>query len=504
MAARIRSAERSPVETLRSWLHDENDPGWAITQVVVTILILSSVAILGAEIWWDDDSLLLARLEIFDKVVLWLLVVELSARVLTYQPPETVFYAGSPTQRIYWEVVGRLRFLTGPLNLIDLLSVLAVVPALRSLRALRLLRLLRSTRVFQYSSPFSGLARALTDNRLPFIFALSFLGVVVVTFGTTIYMIERHANDGITTLADGLWWSIVTLTTVGFGDIAPVTSVGRMVAAVLMVLGMFTLALFAGIVGNTMLNVVMTMRQEEFRMSGYVDHVVVCGYDPAAKSLLADLTAELGSTYADRMVVFAKGERPADLPSDFSWVSGEAARESELAKVRMDKAAIAVIVAEHGVSAQTADATTVLTAFTIRRYVARHCADRARPLYLLAEILDSENAGHAQTAGCDEVIETKRVGYALLAHATSMPGTAEVLSRVAERGAQSLYVSRKGIAEAGTFLQVLEDLKLSHGVLVVGYRDLKTGAHHVNPDATQMIPAGSKVLYFSSRAEPEL
>ena len=84
--------------------------------------------------------------------------------------------------------------------------------------------------------------------------------------GISIYMAEHNVNDNVQALSDDL---------VGFGhsddrrygDISPITSIGRIVAGALMIAGMFTLALFAGIVGQTLLSSVLSLREEQFRMS---------------------------------------------------------------------------------------------------------------------------------------------------------------------------------------------------------------------------------------------
>ncbi len=489
---------------LQACFHDPEHPSWVIVQALVGVLVVVSIGLLVAELAWEDDVAILQELEYIDDVVLWIFVVELALRVITFVPPELSFYRAGVLSRLRGHVFGRLRFLLQPLNLADALAVLAVIPALRGLRALRLLRLLRGMKLFRYASPLAGLARSFADNRLPFVLAFSFLSLTVVMFGTTIYMVEHRFNDSVETLADGYWWAIVTLTTVGFGDIAPVTAVGRAIAAILMVIGMFTLALFAGIVGHTLLGVIMTIRSEEFRMGGELNHLVVCGYDPEGRQLLRELVAEVGRTFEGRLVVFAPGDRPADLPHEFAWVAGNPTKESELGKVRMGHAAVAIIVGSRAVSPAQADAITILTAFTIRSFMHKVdvAAARARPLYVIAEVLDSENVAHARDAGCDEVIETTRLGFSLLAHATSMPGTAEVLSKVAARGAQSLYV---GEPEPGpwldrTFGELVEHFKSVSDILVIGVRDAQTGAHRLNPPMDYRLRSGEQLLYLAERA----
>ena len=124
------------------------------------------------------------------------------------------------------------------------------------------------------------------------------------------------------------------------------------------------------------------------------------------------------------LILLSIGLFVVEVPHQFTWVSGDPTKESELDKVRLDHASAAIIVGSRDMIPQQADAITILTAFTIRRYLRQKDSHghRVRPLYIVAEVLDAENVDHARTAGADEVIETNRLGFSLLAHAIVMPG----------------------------------------------------------------------------------
>jgi voltage-gated potassium channel len=478
----------TPLGAVHAAFHRPETRIHRVVQTTVWILILVSIAVLGVEWFVDLDPDTASRLQTLDRGILALFALELVLRVGSYRPPSVDLFRWSRARRLRAHLLGRLRFTLRPLILIDVLTVAAVVPALRGLRALRLLRLVRTTRVFPYGDPFRGLDRAVRENALLFTFALSLLGVTVLLGGVTIFLVEGRTNPTIHGVGDGLWWALVTLTTVGFGDISPHTTLGRVVGGVLMVAGLFNLALFAGIVGNTLLAAVLTIREEQVRLSGYVDHYVICGYDLGARMLLDALVAEMPAG-APSLVLFAEGERPPDVPPEFQWVNGDPTKESELDKVRMTHARAAVLVGPRGVRPQVADATTILTAFTIRSYMKARAPDRARPLYVVAEILDAENVGHAEAAGADEVIETTRLGFSLLSHALAIPGTADVMSRVATAGAHSVYVGRAPDAAGlpAPFGEVVARVKQATGALVIGVRDRASGEDEINP------PAGSEV-----------
>ncbi len=484
-------------QAIHSAFHRPSAQSYRVVHGVVWGLIVLSIALFGLDLVVGEQGAAATTLLVVDRVVLGLFVVEISLRILSFRPAKLDLFELSPSQRLRVHVLGRLLYCLRPLNLVDILTCLAVVPAFRGLRALRLLR---TVRVFRYSNPFQAMVGMFQQNGLLYGFAFSLLGTATLVGGVSITLIEQSANPDITTLGDGIWWALVTLTTVGFGDITPITPLGRVVGGVLMVVGMFTLALFAGIVSRTLLHAVWRLREEQIRMSTYIDHIVICGYDAGSRMLLDALAQEVDPDHTS-VLVFADGEHPQDFPPDVTWVRGDPTKESELAKVRLDHARAAIIVGSRAVPPQHADATTILTAFTIRSWLARQpeAPRRKRPLYLVAEILDSENVAHAKTAGADEVIETTRLGFSLVAHAVTMPGTAAVLGSVAVSGAHNLYVGPPPLELElpATFAAAAGLVKSKLGAMVIGVHIDETGTDLVNPSNDTIISTGQQLIYLA-------
>lgn len=141
-------------------------------------------------------------------------------------------------------------------GLVDLLSILptfveVMLPGAASLRVVRMLRLLRVFRVLKlvgFLREAQILKDALWSSRRKIVVFLSAVLVLVTLLGTVVYIIE-DAEAGFTSIPRSIYWAIVTVTTVGYGDIAPQTVLGQMIASLMMILGYAILAVPTGIVG---------------------------------------------------------------------------------------------------------------------------------------------------------------------------------------------------------------------------------------------------------------
>lgn len=488
---------------LHAAFHERETPAYRYVQGAIWALILISVLLLVVEALLPAGSPAGPVVRAVDRGLLSVFAVEILLRVGSYRPPVLKVFRRPRMGTLRTHVTGRLRYLVRPIMLIDILAVLALFPELRGLRALRLLRLLRSNRLFRYHNPFSIVLQAFEENAVLFALAFGGLGAATLLGGTSMYLVEVRDNDAIASVVDGMWWALVTTTTVGFGDIAPVTGLGRLVGAGMMVAGMFTLALFAGIVGSSLVSSVVSVREEQFRMSEYVNHIVVCGYDQTTHMMLDALSAELDLD-EKRVVLFDNHERPRDVPPEFLWVRGDPTKESELDKVRLTHAAAVIVPGERDTSPQAADARSILITFTIRSHLDRqpvHVRRRRFPLYVVVEILDSENVDHARTAGADEVLETRKIGYAMIAHAVGYHGTATAMSRVLLSGAHNVYVGvlPAGRTEPVAFGELLVEMQLSkRGGLVVGLRT-PDGDEVINPPKDYMLQPDAQLLYLAEQ-----
>lgn len=210
---------------------------------------------------------------LFDIALLWAIVLSVLAVMLESVREINAVY-GYYLRIVEWgftalfllEYVARLvvvrRPLTYAFSLLGIIDFLSVVPTLISLaiagnqyllviRTLRLLRVFRIFKLGQFVGEGEFIVTALKASRYKIMVFLTAVLTLVIIIGTLMYVIEGGQN-GFTSIPKSIYWAIVTLTTVGYGDISPTTVLGQTLASVLMILGYAIIAVPTGIVSAQM------------------------------------------------------------------------------------------------------------------------------------------------------------------------------------------------------------------------------------------------------------
>ena len=164
----------------------------------------------------------------------------------------------------------RLRYMRSGMALIDLAAILPsylpmILPVnLVGLRAIRLVRLLRIFKLNRYSEALLGIATVLRRKSKEMLAAMFFVAILLVIASLLIYYAEHDAQpEAFANAFSGLWWAVATLTTVGYGDIYPVTATGRVLGAVIAILGIGMVALPTGILSSGFMELISRQRDRD-------------------------------------------------------------------------------------------------------------------------------------------------------------------------------------------------------------------------------------------------
>lgn len=152
-----------------------------------------------------------------------------------------------------WVVRRRWRYARSFFGVIDLISILPayislLLPGSHYLMTVRLMRMFRVLKMAEYIGEAGVLMNALSASRRKIMIFFSAVLALVCVEGTIVYVIEHDANPGYSNIPQSIYWAIVTITTVGYGDIAPVTVLGKIMASVIMLTGFAIIAVPTGIV----------------------------------------------------------------------------------------------------------------------------------------------------------------------------------------------------------------------------------------------------------------
>lgn len=238
----------APSMSLRRWVFERLDPsarpgGLSLANKVLTIAIIVSVASAILETEVSLAQRFAAAFAVSEVVFTALFLTEYVLRI--WIAPEDPRYAQP--------VTGRLKWMMTPTAIID---IVALIPALifvgagpvYILRLFRLARILRIAKLGRMSSAISLMGDAIAERRFELLLSLAVAMVLLVLSSTAMYLIEGPINpEAFGSIPRAMWWSIVTLTTIGYGDVFPVTLGGRMVAGVTALCGIGLIAAPTGI-----------------------------------------------------------------------------------------------------------------------------------------------------------------------------------------------------------------------------------------------------------------
>ncbi|MGD9783138.1 MAG: cyclic nucleotide-gated ion channel [Hyphomicrobiaceae bacterium] len=239
--ARLRRRVYEVVEAGRG----EDRLSTAVDTLIVALIVLN-IAAFAAETVPSVGARFHREFLIFEIISVAIFTVEYLARI--WVAVEMPFLSRLPA----WKA--RLRMAQRPQLIIDLLAILPFYLAWMltiDLRVLRILRLLRFFKLSRYSPAMHTLIRVLSNERRALMGAGLLLTGAVLFAATGMYYLESHAQpDKFGSVPDAAWWAIATLTTVGYGDVAPITPMGKVFGGMVMIIGLSVLALPVAIIST--------------------------------------------------------------------------------------------------------------------------------------------------------------------------------------------------------------------------------------------------------------
>ncbi len=289
-------------------------------------------------------------------------------------------------------------------------------------------------------------------------YKLAIFGVLL--FGGTaaiITILELGKNDGFRNYMDGIWWAVVTFSTVGYGDKSPVTIPGQTVTMIAIFGSMALMSILSGTFASVFVESNTRARRGLMDFPKLENHIVICGWKNNISDIIKDILQLSDKIEPEKIVIISnidseKIEALKELPElkKIKYVRGDYFSEDTLKRANIKKAKKAIILAdtfESGGSSE-ADSKTVMTVITIKAM--------AKDLYVCAELYDKKYESYLRNAMCDEILFPRDLNRQMLAGTTITNGLANILNDLISNLEAETHINTQPIPEQFIGLEYTE------------------------------------------------
>ena len=280
----------------RNLLENDNYKYKKVFDVFMILIVLSSVFIL----LYDVKNSLGRILYIYDiYVVTTIFIVEYFIRFWIYNDCRDIILSEAEeaaflgrkfdTKKVLKEIfLKKLEYVTSPFAIIDLLAIL---PAYRPLRILRVFMLFRLFKVLRYTKSVNNFLAILKTKKFELITLLMLVGFITFIGGAVIYVFEYKVNPNIHNFFDAIYWSLITISTVGYGDISPVTHQGRILTMFLILAGIAFISFATSIIASAFTEKLEEVKSQRIENEAHKLHsfYLICGYSKVTELVAMNL-----------------------------------------------------------------------------------------------------------------------------------------------------------------------------------------------------------------------
>ncbi|WP_336069055.1 ion transporter [Mesoflavibacter sp. CH_XMU1404-2] len=223
-------------EKLHEIIYEADTPAGKLFDIILLLLIITSIILVMLESVTSFANQHLEFLDTAEWIITILFTIEYIARVIVVNQPKKYIFS-------FYGIVDFLSTIPKYLSFFILGS-----HSLIALRALRLMRVFRILKLARFVGESNNLMKALRASRAKIAVFVFFVLIICIILGAIMYIVESGQDSGFTSIPRSVYWAIVTLTTVGYGDIAPATALGQLISSIIMIIGYGVIAIPTGIV----------------------------------------------------------------------------------------------------------------------------------------------------------------------------------------------------------------------------------------------------------------
>lgn len=319
-----------------------------------------------------------------------------------------------------------------------------------------------------------------------------FIVVIAIIFTSSVLLFLVEPN---VSFLDSLWWSLVTLTTVGYGDITPVTLAGRLIAVVDMLVGIGVLAVLTAKIASSLVEQ-KNMESLGMKAHKHQNHFILCEWNYRAHNILKELR-EKPRTQQLPVVLIADIERKPIDDDYLYFVRGQVSDET-LMRANLTEAKTVIILGDHTLDYSNRDAKVVLATLTV---------ESINPdVYTVVELVNEVYVPTCQRAQADEIIVGSEISSRLILSAALNHGISLIVTELlCYKYGNQLDKIRVPESEIGQpFIDVLLHMKQNYQSIVVGIQQGKKGLLLSNPDSNYQLQAHDFLIIIRPPQESTL
>lgn len=310
-------------------------------------------------------------------------------------------------------IAQKIEYIVSPYAVIDLLAIL---PSYRPVRILRIFLIFRLFKLFRYSNSIRLFGEILDSKRFELLTLLIFTGFFLFIASVSVYVFEYpEAETDIHNLFDAFYWAIVTLATVGYGDITPHTAGGRLVAMILILTSVGIVAFFTSILIAAFNEKMPELRDNKIsaELERYKKFVIICGFGRVGQEIAAQLAKD-----GEKFIIIDKDENNINLAKKLKYLAilNDASRNEVLISAGINRGASAILCI-------TGDD-------VINVYITLTSRHLNKDVQIISRANRHENADKLYQAGADNVILPFEVAGLLAAEFLGQPVAFEAISGI--------------------------------------------------------------------------
>ena len=443
--------------------------------IFMILLIVISISILVYEVKhsvpvWADyfDIYFISFMFLVDYISrIWVLNSWSKSVVHDYEEAKFLnksFRLRTTTKKIFKE---KFNYMLTPSAIIDFLAIL---PAYRPLRVLRIFVLFRVFKLLRYTKSIHQFLHVLSTKKFELFTLLFLLIFIVATAGIAIYILEEKANENINSLFDAIYWALITISSVGYGDISPVTDGGRVVAMLIIISGIAMISFVTSVIVSSFSEKLTELKEnrliEEVNKRG--EFMIICGYGQMTRMFLRFYAKE----YKNRYIIIEKDKNSVSLAikEGYRAIQDDASRHDVISKFSANYENITLL---------------ALTGSDISNiYITLNARSLSRRIKVITRASSESMEKKARLAGANFVVKPSLIANRMLFTAITQPVMYNAIYAILTGRSLAQFDEVKVVYHQKLLHKKIEEIPFNkHKLLIIGLQAGADGEFIFNPPA---------------------